>query len=120
MPKKHRADQTADGETQDQRQTRTFQYGSQNAGRGLREIPLQALVQMGIVAEPLHNLLVLHLIDQRVRGLLVRRIKNKDRIVADAAISRRRRLAFRFQLSNPRPNSLIVVDRKLWSSEFYD
>src|SRR6476620_9153228 len=75
---------------------------------------------MRIVAEPLDYLLVLHLIDKRIRRLLVRRIENKNRIVTNAPVGRRNRLYLCFEFSNFRPDARVVVDGKLRRREFND
>src|ERR1051325_136708 len=75
---------------------------------------------MRVVTQPLHDLFILHLLDQSVSRFFVRRIEDKNGIVANPAISGWRRLAFAFQLGNLCPDPRIVIDRELWRREFND
>src|SRR6185295_7810018 len=116
--KQQRAKESANRQTTDQRYTRSLHNRDQNTQRRFSKFPRSLLVRKRVLAEPLHHLLILHLIDQLVRGFRARRVKNKHRIVADSAVGGGHRLPLRTELLELRFYPLIVIRCQRSSVEF--
>ena len=82
----------------------------QDSGRSPGKVSLKSLSHVRVVAQPLHDLLVLDLIDQCVRGLFIRRVKNETDIVSDATIRNQARLTLHFFNSSIFVQILLVIN----------
>src|SRR6266566_2801971 len=83
-------------------------------------MPLGPLEPVRIVPQPLNNLLVFHLINQLICGLLVRRIENKYRIIADPPISGRGGLTLFPKFLDLGNYTTVVITSELGRGELND
>jgi hypothetical protein len=73
-----------------------------------------------VLAQPLHDLFVLDLINQLRRRLFIRSVEYKNRLVPHPAVGGRHRLASASQFLDLRDNPAIVIARQLRRREFND